>query len=167
MNLTDNEIDNIKYILDNIFISHINFNVSDPKKSNIIKNFNTIKNKEIIKNQNFNLEMYKKYNDDLKKLNDNELKEHYNKIGKNELRICGLHNSMFNPEDYKNLNPDLINLNNLELWIHFVKHGIYENRFCYYDNNFNPIYYIKNRLELLSNLNLTKYTIYHLSLIYQ
>jgi len=41
-----------------------------------------------MENENlFDIQLYKKYNDDLKDLSDEELLEHYNNIGKYQLRI--------------------------------------------------------------------------------
>ena len=37
--------------------------------------------------ENFDILLYKKYNDDLKDLDDNQLLDHFNKIGKYQMRI--------------------------------------------------------------------------------
>jgi hypothetical protein len=79
-----------------------------------------------------NLTIYRKYNDDLKHFNDDELEEHFYLHGQYENRIYKLSDIMNNIDldltIYKIYNDDLKDFNDDELEEHFYLHGQYENR---------------------------------------
>ena len=77
----------------------------------------------------FNIELYKLLNEDLKHMNSNELKYHYLKHGIHEGRKYKYELPKdFNIENYKLLNNDLKNMSKIELKLHYMNYGIYENR---------------------------------------
>ena len=103
------------------------------------------------------LEYYKFFNNDLNDLQNEELKNHYNKYGKNENRIISeddFYNKFkyFDYKYYQNKYDDLKNLNNIELQKHFYFIGINENR-SYNEklDNLNIIFY-KEYYDDLKNL---------------
>ena len=81
---------------------------------------------------NFDLATYKLMNNDLSKMNDNELLSHYHTVGKNEHRIkckdgfCKLYN--FDLATYKLMNNDLSKMNDNELLSHYHTVGKNEHR---------------------------------------
>jgi len=84
----------------------------------------------------FNCQIYKLLNSDLKDLNNKDLMNHYLTYGKNENRVYKLPNNLpseFNCSTYKLLNDDLKDLSDMELINHYIRHGINENR-MYYSN---------------------------------
>ena len=79
--------------------------------------------------EDFDVNAYRFFNDDLKDLNDNQLKVHYINNGKNE----GRKYKYDLPEDfyvyeYMILNKDLKNLNYNQLKVHYMNNGINEGR---------------------------------------
>ena len=77
----------------------------------------------------FNINAYKKFNDDLKDMNDQQLKEHYLTYGIHEGRIYKYNlPDDFDVNGYKIMNIDLKGLNNEELINHYVHYGINEKR---------------------------------------
>ena len=77
----------------------------------------------------FNIELYKLLNEDLKDMNNNELKLHYLKYGIKEGRKYKFELPKdFDIENYKLLNNDLKNMSKIELKLHYMNYGIYENR---------------------------------------
>lgn len=114
-----------KEIYDTFFYQKVYFN----------KIFDYIKNKKIcfnVSNDKTNIlneidyNIYSLYND-LSKMNQNELTNHYYTYGKNENRLCKLPNN-FDVNLYKKYNKDLSSMTNNELIKHYVNHGYYENR---------------------------------------
>ena len=109
--------------------------------------------------EDFNLLIYKNNYNDLIKLNNEELINHYINYGKKEGRIydkylikkCILPED-FNPYIYKNIYKDLENLNENELKEHYLNNGINEGRFYKIPEDFNPYIY-KNIYKDLENLN--------------
>lgn len=105
---------------------------------------------------NFDVSNYKKINEDLINMNDDEAINHYIKYGVYENRKYIDSNALpqyFNVITYKKINTDLINMNDDEAINHYLKYGIYENR-KYIDrnnlpSNFNVITYKKMNEDLV------------------
>ena len=94
--------------------------------------------------KNFDINIYREFNKDLKDFNDQELITHFLKYGKSENRIYYLNLPIdFNIDFYKNLNQDLNFLNDIDLLYHFVQYGKNEQRMYT-----NKIIKIKPQLEL-------------------
>ena len=75
----------------------------------------------------FNYDIYKLLNEDLRNYDNYFLREHYIHHGKKEGRSYKLPND-FNVGTYKLLNGDLCHLSDNECMIHYVCNGIKENR---------------------------------------
>ena len=79
--------------------------------------------------KNFDINIYKEFNEDLKYFDKDELINHYLKYGKLENRIYSINlPNNFDINIYKEFNPDLNSLNNNELINHFIKYGKNEKR---------------------------------------
>ena len=81
--------------------------------------------------KDFNIEYYKKLNNDLQNLSNIEAIEHYINYGKKELRKYKFEYDLpkdFNPIEYKILNDDLKFLNDIEASHHYLIYGIEEKR---------------------------------------
>ena len=104
--------------------------------------------------ENFNINIYKEFNNDLNNLSDNELIQHYLEYGIKENRIYSINlEDDFNIDIYKKLNIDLNYLSDSELKYHFIKYGKNENRIYT-----NKVIKTKPTLELLiSDILLKKY----------
>jgi GR25 family glycosyltransferase involved in LPS biosynthesis len=107
---------------------------------------------------NFDYDYYRLSTNDLIDLNNDELIEHYFKIGIIENKLY----EKYLPQDfdyisYQNINVDLINLNELELKLHYINNGIFENRIYKLDlpNDFDHNIYKKINYDL-ENLNETE-----------
>ena len=86
---------------------------------------------------NFNVSTYKKMNEDLINMTDDEAIEHYIKHGVYENRKYIDNNALplhFNVSIYKKINEDLMNMTDDDAINHYLKYGIYENR-KYIDKN--------------------------------
>jgi hypothetical protein len=108
--------------------------------------------------KDFNINIYKLLNNDLKDFNDEELINHYLIHGINENREYNLSKN-FNTNIYKLLNNDLKDFNDEELINHYLKYGINENRVYSLPENFNTSIYklLNNDLKNLNDEEL----IYH------
>ena len=114
------DIENIQLKCRNIFEQYFNL-------STFLNNlFNDIYSTPLIVPIDFNLNIYKKYND-LKDLNTNDLINHYNKYGYKEGRLYKLPNN-FNVNNYRILNSDIQLLNYEQLIDHYINFGYKENR---------------------------------------
>jgi hypothetical protein len=105
----------------------------------------------------FDVEYYKNYYNDLKSLSDEQLKEHWIMYGQKENRIYKKLNEIgedFDHEYYRNNYEDLSNLSNSELESHWINAGKFQNR-LYRDysklpKDFNPTIYKKLYSDLLN-----------------
>lgn len=111
---------------------------------------------EYLKSISFSLKIYRYNYDDLNKLNDNQLLEHFCKNGYFEKRIGNkyitknIEGKNFNLEYYRHNNHDINNLTDTQLLNHFINIGKNEKRIWEYkvynknkinyliDNNYNP-----------------------------
>ena len=102
--------------------------------------------------KNFDINIYKEFNEDLKYFDKDELINHYLKYGKLENRIYSINlPNNFDINIYKEFNPDLNSLNNNELINHFIKYGKNEKRIYK-----NKIIKVIPNLELLISISLLK-----------
>jgi hypothetical protein len=79
----------------------------------------------------FNVSTYKKINEDLLNMTDDEAINHYLKYGIYENRKYIDINTLpidFNVSTYKKINQDLVNMTDDEAINHYLKYGICENR---------------------------------------
>jgi hypothetical protein len=119
------DIEEIQLKCKNIFEKYFN---SSTFLGNIIDGFynNNNNTNKFIFPIDFDLEVYKKYND-LKDLNSDQLINHYINFGNKENRLYKLPEE-FNVNTYRILNPDISNLNYEQLIEHYVNFGKKENR---------------------------------------
>jgi surface protein len=89
--------------------------------------------------KDFNWEIYKELNPDLKHLNKSEIEKHYfrhaqkeNRINKSKPETVNHLPKDFNWKVYKKLNPDLNHLDKIKTEKHYLKHGQKENRIYKY-----------------------------------
>lgn len=87
------------------------------------------------------LELYRKYNDDLASLDELALKRHYESFGRAEDRIRTKADiarvlANFDVNAYRRLNADIANLSNEELTEHWLKYGWREGRKCSQDPDY-------------------------------
>ena len=120
------------------------------------------KNKKYKLPEDFNPEVYKSIYNDLSKLNNEELIDHYLKFGIKEKRIYKkprknekLNSKLpedFNPNLYKKIYKDLEKLTKKQLIEHYLNNGINERRIYKLPEDFNPKMY-KNKNKDLSKFN--------------
>jgi hypothetical protein len=106
--------------------------------------------------EDFNPGVYKSIYNDLAKLNNEELIDHYLKFGIKEKRIYKKLNSKlpedFNPNLYKQIYKDLEKLTKKQLIEHYLNNGINEGRIYKLPEDFNSTIY-KNKNKDLSKFN--------------
>jgi hypothetical protein len=111
------------------------------QSNNYVKDISKMTNQEIIREiinyDVYDEKIYKKFNNDLSQLDNNELYNHFINNAKKEKRIyciSPLFNCILNY--YKEFNDDLKHLNEIEIYKHFINNGIYENRLFNYPKEF-------------------------------
>ena len=143
---------------DDIILHFIN--KSKPNtKNKIINYYKSIKNEKIFDNLNlipkdFNINVYKLLNKDIKKNNNMLIKIHYLEYGYDEQRIYKLPENV-NIDCYKHLNKDLSTLSKNDLILHYFNYGINEERKINFPDNFRVENYRKLNPDL-SKLSTTK-----------
>lgn len=95
----------------------------------------------------FNPALYRLINEDLKNMNEIDLKIHLIEYGLEEGRMYKLPNK-FSVELYRKFNSDLSDLNDNELILHYIEFGINENRQCFIPDDFR----VKNYKRLNKDL---------------
>jgi len=103
-------------------------------------------------NKHFNLDVYKKYNHDLKHMTDNELIKHWENFGRTESRICNVPEEItnFSFKIYKKVNDDLKFLTEFEYVKHFISNGFAEKR-VYSINSFILLYDVNINKKIYEN----------------
>ena len=92
----------------------------------------------------FNIKYYKLFNPDLSNLNNIQISNHWNMIGKKEGRLYSIDTFMskypqFNIKKYRGFNNDIKNLDDIELMVHYHLKGIHEKR-IFSNPQFNDLY---------------------------
>lgn len=136
---------------DDIIQHFINKSTSETRNK-IISYYKTIKNEKVFDNLNlipkdFDINIYRILNDDLKKYNNILTKIHYLEYGFEENRICKLPEE-FNIDYYKYLNKDLNNLSKNDLILHYFNYGKNEGRLIDLPDDFNTESYKKLNPDL-------------------
>lgn len=162
-----------KFIKEELKEESINKNKSSNIIDNLIKkleshilNLNNEKIiQEIISYDIYDKNVYRKFNIDLRQLDDNKLYNHYINNAKKEKRIYCI-SPLFNDivNDYKEFNDDLKNLNFYEIYNHFINNAKKENRLFKYDKEFDKK--INKYSQLYPEFKNNKYKLYEFYIKY-
>jgi len=109
----------------------------------------------------FNIKYYKFFNPDLNNLNNIQISNHWNIVGKKENRVYSIDTFMskypnFNIKKYRGFNNDIKNLDDIELMAHYHLKGINENRIFTNDQFYNlyPNFNIDQYKKFIKNIKL-------------